>query len=130
MKPARFVESNCLKCHHDKGGLEPSERFPEPPAPKLVEGWTLVEDYGCFGCHEMNGYDGPDQRIGPDVRLEPNYSEVAAADSARRKLCSEQEREWAEQAPQFARRHDDCGTSLLDSIKADAKLATSSETRG
>lgn len=77
MKPARFAESNCLKCHHEKGGLEPSEKFPEPPAPKLVEGWTLVEQYGCFGCHEMNGYNGPDERIGPDVRLEPNYAEVA-----------------------------------------------------
>ncbi|MEM8945614.1 MAG: hypothetical protein AAGD11_10565 [Planctomycetota bacterium] len=77
MKPRRFAESNCLKCHHEKGGLEPSERFPEPPAPKLVEGWTLVEEYGCFGCHEMNGYNGPDERIGPDVRLEPNYAEVA-----------------------------------------------------
>ncbi len=77
MKPARFAESNCLKCHHEKGSLEPSERFPEPPAPKLVEGWTLVEQYGCFGCHETNGYDGPDQRVGPDVRLGPNYAEVA-----------------------------------------------------
>ncbi len=77
MKPERFAESNCLKCHHEKGGLEPSERFPEPPAPKLVEGWTLVEEYGCFGCHEMNGYNGPIARVGPDVRLEPNYAEVA-----------------------------------------------------
>ena len=77
MKPARFAESNCLKCHHEKGSLEPSERFPEPPAPKLVEGWTLVEQYGCFGCHETNGFNGPDNRIGPDVRLAPNYAEVA-----------------------------------------------------
>ncbi|NOZ40670.1 MAG: hypothetical protein GXP24_10655, partial [Planctomycetes bacterium] len=77
MKPARFAESNCLKCHFDKGGLEPSERFPAPPAPKLVEGWTLVEQYGCFGCHEMNGFDGPDHQVGPDVRLGPNYAEVA-----------------------------------------------------
>ncbi|MCA9260421.1 MAG: PDZ domain-containing protein, partial [Planctomycetales bacterium] len=79
MKPARFVESNCLKCHHQKGALEPSESFPEPPAPKLVEGWSVVEKYGCFGCHEVNGYAGPGQTIGPDVRLEPNYHEAAAA---------------------------------------------------
>ncbi len=38
MKPARFVESNCLKCHHNKGELEPSQQFPDPPAPKVVEG--------------------------------------------------------------------------------------------
>ncbi|HMP06394.1 MAG TPA: PDZ domain-containing protein [Lacipirellulaceae bacterium] len=78
MRPTRFAESNCLKCHHQKGGLQPSERFPEPPAPKLVEGWTLVEDYGCFGCHEINGYDSPTVTVGPDVRLEPNFNEVAA----------------------------------------------------
>jgi cytochrome c2 len=78
MKPARFVESNCLKCHHQKGPLEPSERFPEPPAPTLVEGWSIVEDFGCFGCHEVNGYDSPKVTVGPDVRLEPAFHEAAA----------------------------------------------------
>ncbi|MBA3484409.1 MAG: c-type cytochrome [Pirellulales bacterium] len=78
MKPKRFTESNCLKCHHDKGSLEPSERFPEPPAPQLVEGWSLVEDFGCFGCHEINGFDSPLVTVGPDVRLEPAYHEAAA----------------------------------------------------
>ena len=34
MFPTRFAESSCLKCHHDLIELEPSERFPEPPAPK------------------------------------------------------------------------------------------------
>ena len=65
--PARFVESNCTKCHHEKTSLEPSERFPEPPAPKLVKGYHLVREYGCYGCHEIPGYDGP-KRIGPDMR--------------------------------------------------------------
>ncbi|MCH2114992.1 MAG: PDZ domain-containing protein [Pirellulales bacterium] len=77
MKAARFAESNCLKCHFDKGALEASDRFPDTPAPKLVQGWTLVEKYGCFGCHEIGGFDGPDSRTGPDIRLAPNYSEVA-----------------------------------------------------
>ena len=77
MKPARFAESNCVKCHHEKASLAPSDRFPDPPAPKLYEGWTLAEKYGCFGCHEINGYDGPDKRVGPDLRLEPNYSAVS-----------------------------------------------------
>jgi cytochrome c2 len=90
MKPARFVESNCLKCHHQKGALEPSERFPEPPAPKLVEGWTLVEEYGCFGCHEINGFDSPTVTVGPDVRLEPNYNEVAAQIRRDPKLSDEE----------------------------------------
>lgn len=78
MTPARFIESNCLKCHHDVVELQPSKRFPQPPAPKLVEGYELVRQYGCFGCHEIGGFDGPTKRIGPDLRLEPNYYEVAA----------------------------------------------------
>ena len=77
MQPHRFVESSCLKCHHEVAELEPSERYPEPPAPKLMEGYRLVKYYGCFGCHEVNGYDGPDHRVGPDLRSEPNYFAAA-----------------------------------------------------
>ncbi len=79
MLPERFEESSCLKCHHQVVDLEPSERFPDPPAPKLVEGYHLIRQYGCYGCHEINGWSGPDKRIGPDMRLAPNYHEVAAA---------------------------------------------------
>jgi len=79
MLPQRFEESSCLKCHHEVVDLEPSERFPEPPAPKLVEGYQLIRQYGCYGCHEINGWAGPDKRIGPDMRLAPNYHEVAEA---------------------------------------------------
>lgn len=127
MKPARFVESNCLKCHYDKGSLEPSKRFPDPPAPKLVEGWTLVEKYGCFGCHEINGFDGPDKRIGPDLRLEPNYSEVAAQ-ILRDQNLNDDERGWAltlvSTPDDYDARHE-----LIDALKTDAMLAASSETR-
>ncbi len=77
MYPKRFAESACLKCHHEVADLEASERFPDPPAPKVVEGWQLVGKYGCYGCHEINGYDGPDKRVGPDLRLEPNYYAAA-----------------------------------------------------
>jgi cytochrome c2 len=76
MFPKRFAESTCLKCHHDVVELMPSQRFPDPPAPKLMEGYNIVREYGCFGCHEINGFDGP-RRIGPDLRAEPNF--VAAA---------------------------------------------------
>jgi cytochrome c551/c552 len=79
MLPNRFEQSSCLKCHHQVVDLEPSEKFPEPPADKLVEGYHLVRQYGCYGCHEINGWNGPDKRIGPDLRLNPNYHEVAAA---------------------------------------------------
>ena len=82
MRPERFEESSCLKCHHQVVDLEPSEKFPEPPAPKLVEGYHLIRQYGCYGCHEINGWAGPDKRIGPDMRLNPNYHEVAATIAA------------------------------------------------
>ncbi len=84
MRPSRFAESNCLKCHHDLGELEPSERFPKPPAPRLMDGHNTIRTYGCFGCHEIKGFDGPTKRIGPDLRLEPNY--FAAADQLRHLL--------------------------------------------
>ena len=77
MAPNRFVESSCLKCHHDNNSLLASARFPEPPAPKLTHGEMLIQKYGCFGCHEINGYDKPDQQIGPDLRLEPNFFAAA-----------------------------------------------------
>ncbi|MEX1039580.1 MAG: PDZ domain-containing protein, partial [Pirellulaceae bacterium] len=77
MHASRFIESSCIKCHHEVTDLEPSERFPDPPAPKVVSGFNAVQGYGCFGCHEIRGYDGPDERIGPDLRLEPNYFAVA-----------------------------------------------------
>ncbi|MFM7251237.1 MAG: PDZ domain-containing protein [Planctomycetaceae bacterium] len=79
MLPDRFEQSSCLKCHHQVVDLMPSERFPEPPAPKLVEGWDTIRQYGCYGCHEINGYAGPSKRVGPDMRLAPNYHEVAEA---------------------------------------------------
>ena len=79
MYPKRLAEAACLKCHHDVASLEPSRRFPEPPAPKVVEGWHLIGEYGCYGCHEIHGFDGPDRRVGPDLRLEPNYFAAAGA---------------------------------------------------
>ncbi len=79
MLPQRFEESSCLKCHHQVVDLEPSEQFPDPPAAKLVQGYHTIRQYGCYGCHEINGWSGPDARIGPDMRLVPNYHEVAQA---------------------------------------------------
>jgi cytochrome c551/c552 len=78
MLPTRFAESSCLKCHFDVTELEPSDRFPDPPAPKLTKGHDLIRQYGCFGCHEINGFDGPNRRRGPDMRTEPMYFAAAA----------------------------------------------------
>ncbi|MFO0897371.1 MAG: c-type cytochrome [Pirellulales bacterium] len=90
----RFAESSCLKCHHSVVELEPSERFPEPPAPKLMAGYQLIKENGCFGCHEINGFNGPDTRVGPDLRVEPNYFAAAQALLLQPGLSNEQ-REWA-----------------------------------
>lgn len=75
MHPRRFLESGCLKCHHRVVDLQPSPRHPQPPAPQLLRGYTLLLDYGCFGCHEIHGFrDG--RSVGPDVRCEPSYAAV------------------------------------------------------
>ncbi len=92
MRAARFAESSCLRCHHDVTDLEPGERFPDPPAPKLLQGYHLVRRNGCFGCHEINGVDGSGRRIGPDMRLEPNYHEAALELLASRRLDEDAER--------------------------------------
>jgi len=121
MTPERFIESNCLKCHHEVVDLEPSERFPQPPAPKLVKGFELVREYGCYGCHEIGGYDGPTKRIGPDLRLEQNFSEVASQVLADPGL-NPQERELATKL--IANPHSqDARSELMRAIQADADAA-------
>jgi len=78
MYPDRFIESSCLKCHHNVVDLKPSQRFPDPPAPKVVAGYELITRVGCFGCHEIAGFDGP-RSVGPDLRAEPMYYAAGAA---------------------------------------------------
>jgi cbb3-type cytochrome oxidase cytochrome c subunit len=66
MLPRRFAESRCLKCHLSPSELEPSRRFPDAPAAKLLAGYHLVRQYGCFGCHEIPGF--AQRRVGPSLR--------------------------------------------------------------
>ncbi|MEX2309254.1 MAG: PDZ domain-containing protein [Pirellulales bacterium] len=121
MTPDRFIESNCLKCHHEVVDLEPSERFPEPPAPKLVKGYHLVREFGCYGCHEIPGYDGA-KRIGPDLRAEPNFSEVASQILTDQGLNDDER----ESAAMLSQRPDDDAIrdQLRRAIEADAALAS------
>jgi cytochrome c551/c552 len=77
MLPKRFAESRCLKCHHEATDLEASRRWPDPPAEKLLAGYQLVRQSGCFGCHEIKGSDESGRSIGPDMRLEPSSQEAA-----------------------------------------------------
>lgn len=69
MLPMRFVESGCLKCHHQVTDLVSTSNRNE--APKLLRGYNLIKEIGCFGCHEISALKGG-QKIGPDLRLEPS----------------------------------------------------------
>ena len=69
MQPNRFQESTCIKCHHQVVELGVNPEF-GASAPKVSKGYSLIRKYGCFGCHEIHGFDGG-LAIGPDIRLEP-----------------------------------------------------------
>ncbi len=76
MFPKHLAEASCIRCHHDVTELAQSDKFGNS-APKVVEGHQIISQYGCYGCHEMNGYDAG-RSIGPDLRLEPNTPEQLA----------------------------------------------------
>ncbi|MEZ6066116.1 MAG: c-type cytochrome [Planctomycetaceae bacterium] len=80
MLPSMFTEASCLKCHHNVVELGQNVNFGSS-APKLVEGYELIKEYGCYGCHPINGYDGT-KPIGPDLRLEPQSEAEALAIAA------------------------------------------------
>jgi mono/diheme cytochrome c family protein len=123
--PKRFNESMCLKCHHDVVELEASDRFPEPPAPKVVEGYNIIRQYGCFGCHEINGWDGPNRRRGPDLRAEPTY--FAAAQSLLTDPgITDHQRQLAEDVIAHPERHK-ARMLLAESIAADAALVPTAD---
>jgi mono/diheme cytochrome c family protein len=63
----RFVESSCLKCHHQV--TDTISYGSREEAPKLLKGYNLIKDFGCYGCHEIAGYK-QGVEIGPDLRLE------------------------------------------------------------
>ena len=79
MFPERLRDATCIKCHHDVVELGVNRTF-GPTAPKAYEGWQILRQYGCFGCHEVNGFDAKD-RIGPDIRLEPTAEEQPKYDA-------------------------------------------------
>ena len=76
MLPSRFVEASCIKCHHSVTELGVNADY-GATAPKVYEGFNLVKEYGCFGCHEIHGFDAG-KPIGPDIRLEPQTPEEQA----------------------------------------------------
>jgi mono/diheme cytochrome c family protein len=75
MLPQRFAEASCIKCHHQVEELGANPKF-GATAPKVFKGYKLIEKYGCFGCHQIQGYEAG-KSIGPDFRLEPGTPEEA-----------------------------------------------------
>jgi mono/diheme cytochrome c family protein len=86
MLPTRFIESGCVKCHHEVTDLI---RFGNQiEAPKLFKGYSIVKELGCFGCHEISGLKGG-KRVGPDLRLEPDPPLEALSPADRAKALSD-----------------------------------------
>lgn len=48
MVPLQHTEGMCMKCHKDQ------ERI--PMADKLNKGRQTIENYGCYGCHKIDGW--------------------------------------------------------------------------
>lgn len=53
-----FVEAGCNKCHADEFKVE--------HAPVLTKAKRMVFDLGCYGCHEIAGFENA-QKIGPPL---------------------------------------------------------------
>jgi mono/diheme cytochrome c family protein len=86
MQPERFVESGCVKCHHQITDLIRDGNKVE--APKLVKGYNTVRELGCFGCHEFAGVN-KGRWVGPDLRLEPDPPLDAMSPEERAKRTSD-----------------------------------------
>jgi mono/diheme cytochrome c family protein len=84
MLSSRFTESSCLKCHHEVTDLV--RHGSKEEAPKLLRGYRLVQENGCFGCHEISSVKAGHE-VGPDLRLEPQpalaYLTAAEQDKAK-----------------------------------------------
>jgi mono/diheme cytochrome c family protein len=84
MLPNRFLESSCLQCHHQVTDLISYGSREE--APKLLRGYNLIRENGCFGCHEIAGQKSG-RPVGPDLRAEPNVLPLQALTPAERNLA-------------------------------------------
>lgn len=49
MLPLKHTEAGCLKCHNNVQNLD--------LAPKLNNGRKVVQDYGCYACHKIEGWE-------------------------------------------------------------------------
>jgi mono/diheme cytochrome c family protein len=54
-----YVESSCQSCHSSKMDFENAQW--------ISMGKKLFTDFGCWGCHQMNAFDGMPQGQGPSL---------------------------------------------------------------
>ena len=59
MLPTRYSEAGCFKCHSSEANIQGAD--------KLTYGLTLIEQGGCYGCHNIEKYEGKD-RNGPNLK--------------------------------------------------------------
>ncbi|TAH38122.1 MAG: c-type cytochrome [Planctomycetota bacterium] len=80
MLPTKYTEAGCYGCH-STGSDGPTLETIAPDAPRLSRGLALVERYGCYSCHNLQGWRD-NRKIGP------------ALDQLREKLSPEFTRAW------------------------------------
>jgi hypothetical protein len=84
MLPRDHFEASCRKCHANQVRV--------PQGEKIDRAQTLIERYGCYGCHKIAGYESL-PKPAPDLRsIAPRWTgvghEVAEGRAAgRRRRC-------------------------------------------
>ena len=73
MLPKRFIESSCLKCHHEVTDV--------PQAKKLQSGFQRIVKFGCTGCHTIGGEGSSGPDLTDERQVGPNLSHIAAKDA-------------------------------------------------
>lgn len=63
MLPTKYTEAGCYGCHQQGDTLE-SIRV---DAPKLTKGLDLIDRYGCYSCHKIDGWRN-ERKSGPSLR--------------------------------------------------------------
>ncbi len=59
MLPSRYSEAGCFKCHSSEANIKGAD--------KLTYGLTLIEQSGCYGCHNIQKYEDKSKN-GPSLK--------------------------------------------------------------
>jgi len=61
MLTSDFIEASCVQCHKQSMDLIAQD------APRVTEGYRLVERYGCYACHKIDWFP-TERRPGPSLK--------------------------------------------------------------